>query len=142
MLSGHLLQEAMPRGYSIRAGKDNISMTSDAYVPDAPSLGQAIEHQPVHASQADHCHQRAASRHLKAAHSLRTPQPRCATAWQESHLAAESSRGLLPATLPGAVGAVDVVEASHAALDAEVGVVVLAQLLSDQLLQAIGILRL
>jgi hypothetical protein len=34
------------------------------------------------------------------------------------------------------------VEASHAALDAEVGVVVLAQLLSDQLLQAIGILRL
>lgn len=55
-------------------------------------------------------------------------------------LAAEGRGSLLAATLPGAVGAVDVVEAGNATLDAEVLVVVLAQLLSGELLQAIGIL--
>jgi hypothetical protein len=37
---------------------------------------------------------------------------------------------------------IDVVETSHSALDAKVIIVVLAQLLSHQLLQTIGILRL
>lgn len=56
-------------------------------------------------------------------------------------LAAEGGGRLLAAALPGAVRPVDVVEARHAALDAEVGGVVLAQLLGGQLLQAVGVLE-
>lgn len=57
-------------------------------------------------------------------------------------LSAKGGGGLLAAALPGAVGAVNVVEAGDAALDAEVLVVVHAQLLCGQLLQAIRILGL
>ena len=45
-------------------------------------------------------------------------------------------------TFPCSKGAIDVVETPNAALDAKVLGVVLAQLLSCELLQAIGILRL
>ena len=45
-------------------------------------------------------------------------------------------------TFPCSKGAIDVVETPNAALDAKVLGVVLAQLLSCKLLQAIGILRL
>ena len=61
---------------------------------------------------------------------------------QGPHLAAEGSRSLFPAALPGAVGAVDVVEPRDADIDAEVLAVVHAQLFARQLLQAIRILRL
>ena len=58
------------------------------------------------------------------------------------HLSAEGGGSLLAAALPGAVGAVDVVEARDAALHAKVFVVVHAQLLRGQLLQTICILGL
>ena len=57
-----------------------------------------------------------------------------------SHLAAESSRCLLTSTLPGSVGAVDVVESRNSHLDAEVLAVVHSQLLTGQLLQSVRIL--
>mmetsp|Transcript_29774 Transcript_29774/g.95758 ORF Transcript_29774/g.95758 Transcript_29774/m.95758 type:complete len:223 (-) Transcript_29774:653-1321(-) len=57
-------------------------------------------------------------------------------------LAAEGSRGFLAAALPGAVGAVDVVEAGNAGLDVEVGLVVLVHLLGAELLEAVGVLGL
>jgi len=53
---------------------------------------------------------------------------------RSTHLAADGSRGLLTAALPGAKGAVHVVEAGNAAVDAKVVVVVLVQLLGAQLL--------
>lgn len=58
----------------------------------------------------------------------------------DPHLAAESSRCLLTATLPGSVGAVDVVETRHSHLDAEVLAVVHSQLLTRKLLQSVCIL--
>lgn len=57
-----------------------------------------------------------------------------------AHLAAEGSRCLLTAALPCAVRSVHVVEASNAALNAKVVVVVLVQLFGAQLLQAIRVL--
>jgi hypothetical protein len=59
-----------------------------------------------------------------------------------THLAAEGSRCFLAATLPCAVGSIDVVEARDTTVDAEVVVVVLVQLLRAQLLQTIRVLRL
>lgn len=63
--------------------------------------------------------------------SLLTVAPHLHLAVAGEGLAAKSSRRLLAATLPRAVWAVDVVEARHAALDAEVRHVVLAQLLGS-----------
>mmetsp|Transcript_25228 Transcript_25228/g.81624 ORF Transcript_25228/g.81624 Transcript_25228/m.81624 type:complete len:217 (-) Transcript_25228:450-1100(-) len=57
-------------------------------------------------------------------------------------LAAEGSRCLLATAFPRAKGTIDVVEAADACLHAEVGVVVHQQLLSHELLQAVGVLRL
>lgn len=50
------------------------------------------------------------------------------------HLSAEGGGSLLAAALPGAVGAVNIVEARDAALHAKVLVIVHAQLLRGQLL--------
>ena len=58
----------------------------------------------------------------------------------DAHLAAEGRRRLLAPPLPGAIRPVDVVEARHPGLHAKVLLVVLAQLLRVQLLQAVGIL--
>merc|ERR1711871_290807 len=56
------------------------------------------------------------------------------------HLAAEGSRGLFASALPGSPWPVDVVETSNAHSEAEVLRVVLADLLSIQLLQAVAVL--
>jgi hypothetical protein len=49
---------------------------------------------------------------------------------------------LVQRTLPGAVGAVDVVEARDTGLHPEVGLVVLGELLRSQLLQTVSVLGL
>ena len=65
----------------------------------------------------------------------------CATD-DKTYLSAESSGSLLAASLPCAIGSVDVVEACDPALDAEVLVVVHGELLRSELLQTVGVLRL
>lgn len=61
---------------------------------------------------------------------------------QTTYLPAESCWCLLSATLPCAIGAIDVVEAGNAALDAKVPVIVHAQLLTGQLLETVRVLGL
>lgn len=78
----------------------------------------------------------------RKAAGLLTVTPHLKLLFRSEDLAAKGSRGLLTATLPRAVGAVDVVEAGDAALHAKVLVVVLGQLFAGKLLQAVRILRL
>src|SRR6202040_790643 len=59
----------------------------------------------------------------------------------ERNLAAHRGRRLLASAVVGAVGAVDVVEANDTSLHAVLGGVVLAELLAEHLLPAVGVLR-
>ena len=56
-------------------------------------------------------------------------------------LAADRGRRLLAAAVPGAVRAVDVVEAGHARLEAEVLAEVAAHALAEELLPAVAVFR-
>ena len=62
--------------------------------------------------------------------------------WSSDYLSAEGGGRLLSAALPCSVGPIDVVEPGNAALNAEVLVVVHAELLCGQLFQAVSILGL
>jgi hypothetical protein len=61
---------------------------------------------------------------------------------KETDRRTDNGTGLFPLTLPGSVGAVDVVEAANSALHAEILGVMLAELLSSQLLKTVSILGL
>lgn len=72
--------------------------------------------------------------------SLESVSPHLELSGGGQSLAAEGSWGLLSSSLPGSLWSVDVVEAGYAHLDAEVLLVMHAELLGDQLLETVGVL--
>src|SRR5680860_957706 len=70
-----------------------------------------------------------------------TPDLDLPALFRRSNLAADGGRGLLPSAVVGAVGAVDVVEADRPRHEPVLLSVVLAELLGDQLLPPVCVLR-